>query len=117
MSPRCRGIDVAGITHVINFEHPRLARMTTCTASGAPRVRAPAGTGVTFVVHDQAPRTGEHGPRPRFAQRAELGGLPIDATGQRSGGSQQRTQRASRNRPPQRQRSGNSAAQPAPAVA
>ena len=36
-----RGIDVAGITHVINFDIPARAR-TTSTASGAPPARARA---------------------------------------------------------------------------
>ncbi len=35
-----RGIDVEGVTHVINYQSPR-TRRPTCTASAAPAARAP----------------------------------------------------------------------------
>ena len=46
ISPRA-GIDVPAISHVINYELPNEPR-ATCTASAAPRVRAPAGIAISF---------------------------------------------------------------------
>ena len=48
-----RGIDVADVTHVINFDAPATAT-PTCTASAAPAAPAARGTGISFVLADQA---------------------------------------------------------------
>jgi ATP-dependent RNA helicase RhlE len=91
-----RGIDVAGITHVINFDMPG-SREDYVHRIGRTARAGASGTGVTFVVHDQAREMVSMVRDLGLHHELELGGLPIDATGQRSGGSQQRT-RASRNR-------------------
>jgi len=48
-----RGIDVAGITHVINFDIPG-SREDYVHRIGRTARAGASGTGVTFVVHDQA---------------------------------------------------------------
>jgi superfamily II DNA/RNA helicase len=101
-----RGIDVAGITHVINFDIPG-SRDDYVHRIGRTARAGASGTGVTFVVHDQARELVSMVRDLGLHSELELGGLPIDATGQRSGGSQQRTQRASRNRPRNGNGSGN----------
>jgi ATP-dependent RNA helicase RhlE len=92
-----RGIDVAGITHVINFDIPG-SREDYVHRIGRTARAGASGTGVTFVVHDQAREMVSMVRDLGLHRELEQGGLPIDATGQRSGGSQQRTQRTSRNR-------------------
>ncbi len=101
-----RGIDVAGITHVINFDIPG-SREDYVHRIGRTARAGASGTGVTFVVHDQARELVSMVRDLGLHRELELGGLPSDATGQRSGGSQQRTQRASRNRPRNGNGSGN----------
>ncbi len=101
-----RGIDVAGITHVINFDIPG-SRDDYVHRIGRTARAGASGTGVTFVVHDQARELVSMVRDLGLHRELELGGLPSDATGQRSGGSQQRTQRASRNRPRNGSGSGN----------
>jgi superfamily II DNA/RNA helicase len=101
-----RGIDVAGITHVINFDIPG-SRDDYVHRIGRTARAGASGTGVTFVVHDQARELVSMVRDLGLHRELELGGLPSDATGQRSGGSQQRTQRASRNRPRNGNGSGN----------
>jgi len=91
-----RGIDVAGITHVINFDIPGTREDYVHRIGRTARAGA-SGTGVTFVVHDQAREFVSMVRDLGLHRELELGGLPSDATGQRSGGSQQRT-RSSRNR-------------------
>jgi superfamily II DNA/RNA helicase len=91
-----RGIDVVGITHVINFDIPG-SREDYVHRIGRTARAGASGTGVTFVVHDQAREMVSMVRDLGLHRELELGGLPIDATGQRSGGSQQRT-RSSRNR-------------------
>src|SRR5271170_4461865 len=91
-----RGIDVANITHVINFDMPG-SREDYVHRIGRTARAGASGTGVTFVVHDQAREMVSMVRDLGLHRELELGGLPIDATGQRSGGSQQRT-RSSRNR-------------------
>jgi ATP-dependent RNA helicase RhlE len=105
-----RGIDVAGITHVINFDIPG-SREDYVHRIGRTARAGASGTGVTFVVHDQARELVAMVRDLGLNRELEAGGLPSDATdrsretlafgshprsGQRSGGSQQRT-RASRN--------------------
>ncbi len=91
-----RGIDVAGITHVINFDIPG-SREDYVHRIGRTARAGASGTGVTFVVHDQAREFVSMVRDLGLHRELEAGGLPSDATGQRSGGSQQRT-RSSRNR-------------------
>jgi ATP-dependent RNA helicase RhlE len=91
-----RGIDVAGITHVINFDIPG-SREDYVHRIGRTARAGASGTGVTFVVHDQARELVSMVRDLGLHRELEQGGLPSDATGQRSGGSQQRT-RSSRNR-------------------
>jgi ATP-dependent RNA helicase RhlE len=91
-----RGIDVANITHVINFDMPG-SREDYVHRIGRTARAGASGTGVTFVVHDQAREMVSMVRDLGLHRELEAGGLPIDATGQRSGGSQQRT-RSSRNR-------------------
>jgi superfamily II DNA/RNA helicase len=91
-----RGIDVAGITHVINFDIPG-SREDYVHRIGRTARAGASGTGVTFVVHDQARELVSMVSDLGLHRELELGGLPSDATGQRSGGSQQNV-RASRNR-------------------
>jgi superfamily II DNA/RNA helicase len=92
-----RGIDVAGITHVINFDIPG-SREDYVHRIGRTARAGASGTSVTFVVHDQARELVSMVSDLGLHRELEQGGLPSDATGQRSGGSQQRTRRASRNR-------------------
>jgi superfamily II DNA/RNA helicase len=49
-----RGIDVEGVTHVINFDPPT-DRDTYVHRVGRTGRAGQSGTGVTFVMHDQAP--------------------------------------------------------------
>ena len=91
-----RGIDVAGITHVINFDIPG-SREDYVHRIGRTARAGASGTGVTFVVHDQAREMVSMVRDLGLHRELEQGGLPSDATGQRSGGSEQRT-RSSRNR-------------------
>jgi ATP-dependent RNA helicase RhlE len=102
-----RGIDVAGITHVINFDIPG-SRDDYVHRIGRTARAGASGTGVTFVVHDQARELVSMVRDLGLHRELELGGLPSDATGQRSGGSQQRSGRSSRGRG--RGRSGRSVA-------
>jgi ATP-dependent RNA helicase RhlE len=97
-----RGIDVAGITHVINYDMPAsrddyVHRVGRTARAGAD------GIGVTFVLHEQAREfagmVGELG----LHRELELGGFPSDAT--RSPQAARRTQgRSSRNRNSRRSR-------------
>ncbi len=91
-----RGIDVVGITHVINFDIPG-SREDYVHRIGRTARAGASGTGVTFVVHDQARELVSMVSDLGLHRELEQGGLPTDATGQRSGGSQQRA-RSSRNR-------------------
>ncbi len=91
-----RGIDVAGITHVINFDIPG-SREDYVHRIGRTARAGASGTGVTFVVHDQARELVSMVRDLGLHRELELGGLPSDATGQRSGGSQH-SARSSRNR-------------------
>jgi ATP-dependent RNA helicase RhlE len=74
-----RGIDVAGITHVINFDIPATQEDYVHRVGRTARAGA-SGVGVTFVVHDQARELvsmmGDLG----LHRELELGGLLSDAT-------------------------------------
>jgi ATP-dependent RNA helicase RhlE len=47
-----RGLDIDGITHVVNYEVPSSAR-PTCTASAAPAARRATGTALTLVAPEE----------------------------------------------------------------
>jgi superfamily II DNA/RNA helicase len=74
-----RGIDVAGITHVINYDMPATREDYVHRVGRTARAGA-SGVGVTFVLHDQAREfagmVGELG----LHRELELGGFPSDAT-------------------------------------
>jgi ATP-dependent RNA helicase RhlE len=91
-----RGIDVAGITHVINYDMPGTCEDYVHRIGRTARAGA-SGVGVTLVTNDQARELSGMVSGLGLHRELELGGLPSDATAPRSGGSQQRT-RASRNR-------------------
>ena len=101
-----RGIDVAGITHVINYDIPATREDYVHRIGRTARAGA-SGVGVTLVAHDQARELVGMVRDLGLHRELELGGLPSDATGQRGGASPQRARRA-RNRP--RNGSGRSAA-------
>ncbi|HST55798.1 MAG TPA: DEAD/DEAH box helicase [Solirubrobacteraceae bacterium] len=85
-----RGIDVAGITHVINYDIPGTREDYVHRVGRTARAGA-SGTGVTFVAHDQAQELvsmiGELG----LHRELELGGFPSDATRQRPQGTRSRS--------------------------
>jgi ATP-dependent RNA helicase RhlE len=74
-----RGIDVSGITHVINYDMPATREDYVHRVGRTARAGA-SGIGVTFVLHDQARElagmVGELG----LHRELELGGFPSDAT-------------------------------------
>jgi ATP-dependent RNA helicase RhlE len=74
-----RGIDVAGITHVINYDMPATREDYVHRVGRTARAGA-GGIGVTFVLHEQAREfagmVGELG----LHRELELGGFPSDAT-------------------------------------
>jgi ATP-dependent RNA helicase RhlE len=74
-----RGIDVAGITHVINYDIPATREDYVHRIGRTARAGA-SGVGVTLVAHDQARElvgmVGSLGLR----RELDLGGLPSDAT-------------------------------------
>jgi superfamily II DNA/RNA helicase len=74
-----RGIDVAGITHVINYDMPATRDDYVHRVGRTARAGAD-GIGVTFVLHEQAREfagmVGELG----LHRELELGGFPSDAT-------------------------------------
>jgi len=87
-----RGIDVTGITHVINFDAPE-AREDYVHRIGRTARAGASGVGITFVLEDQALEVA------KFA--AELGldhGLGVEAPVTRSNGGGQRTRGRSRRR-------------------
>jgi ATP-dependent RNA helicase RhlE len=97
-----RGIDVAGITHVINYDMPASREDYVHRVGRTARAGA-GGIGVTFVLHEQAREfagmVGELG----LHRELELGGFPSDATHPPQAA--RRTQgRSSRNRNSRRSR-------------
>jgi ATP-dependent RNA helicase RhlE len=80
-----RGIDVAGITHVINYDIPGTREDYVHRIGRTARAGA-SGVGVTLVTHEQARElsvmVGDLG----LHRELELGGLPSNTTGQRGGG-------------------------------
>ncbi len=79
-----RGIDVAGITHVINYDIPGTREDYVHRIGRTARAGA-SGVGVTLVTHEQARELsvmiGDLG----LHRELELGGLPSNTTGQRGG--------------------------------
>jgi superfamily II DNA/RNA helicase len=104
-----RGIDVAGITHVINYDIPGTSEDYVHRIGRTARAGA-SGVGVTLVTHDQARELAGMVSGLGLHRELELGGLPSDATGQRGGGS---SQRPGRKRNPGRGASGRGMARPA----
>jgi ATP-dependent RNA helicase RhlE len=97
-----RGIDVAGITHVINYDIPATRDDYVHRVGRTARAGA-SGVGVTLVTHEQtrelAGMVGSLG----LHRELGLGGLPSDATG---GQGQPRAQGQARGQGPSRQGSG-----------
>jgi superfamily II DNA/RNA helicase len=89
-----RGIDVADITHVINYDIPGTREDYVHRIGRTARAGA-SGVGVTLVTHEQARELsvmiGDLG----LHRELELGGLPGDSTGSRarSGGGSSRSAR------------------------
>jgi ATP-dependent RNA helicase RhlE len=74
-----RGIDVTGITHVINYDIPATREDYVHRVGRTARAGA-SGVGVTLVAHDQARElVGMVGALGLYRE-LELGGLPSDAT-------------------------------------
>jgi ATP-dependent RNA helicase RhlE len=96
-----RGIDVSGITHVINYDMPATRDDYVHRVGRTARAGAD-GIGVTFVLHEQAREfagmVGELG----LHRELELGGFPSDAT--RSREAPRRPAGRSRNRGSRRSR-------------
>jgi len=87
-----RGIDVAGITHVINFDIPATQEDYVHRIGRTARAGA-TGVGVTFVLHDQASELVSMVNDLGLHSELELGGLMSDATRPRPAGSQRSSQR------------------------
>ncbi len=78
-----RGIDVAGITHVINYDMPGTREDYVHRIGRTARAGA-SGVGVTLVTHDQARELSGMVSDLGLHRELELGGLPSDATRPRS---------------------------------
>ncbi|MGP8241420.1 MAG: helicase-related protein, partial [Solirubrobacteraceae bacterium] len=74
-----RGIDVAGITHVINYDMPGTREDYVHRIGRTARAGA-SGVGVTLVTHDQARELSGMVSDLGLHRELELGGLPSDAT-------------------------------------
>jgi ATP-dependent RNA helicase RhlE len=74
-----RGIDVAGITHVINYDMPASREDYVHRVGRTARAGA-SGTGVTFVADDQTHEFVGMARDLGLHQALELGGFPSDAT-------------------------------------
>jgi ATP-dependent RNA helicase RhlE len=74
-----RGIDVAGITHVINYDIPATRDDYVHRVGRTARAGA-SGVGVTLVAHDQARELAGMVGALGLQRELELGGLPSDAT-------------------------------------
>ena len=88
-----RGIDVAGITHVINYDIPASREDYVHRVGRTARAGA-SGTGVTFVAEDQAQELAIMARDLGLHRALELGGFPSDATR----GREQRSTAAPRSR-------------------
>jgi ATP-dependent RNA helicase RhlE len=74
-----RGIDVSGITHVINYDMPATREDYVHRVGRTARAGA-SGVGVTFVLHDQAREFAGMVGQLGLQRELELGGFPSDAT-------------------------------------
>ncbi len=90
-----RGIDVAGITHVINYDMPGTREDYVHRIGRTARAGA-SGVGVTLVTHDQARELSGMVSDLGLHRELELGGLPSDATGQGSGSAKRARRSGSR---------------------
>ncbi len=79
-----RGIDVAGITHVINFDIPA-SRDDYVHRIGRTARAGASGVGVTLVAHEQADELAGMVRGLGLHRELELGGFPSDATTGRAG--------------------------------
>ncbi len=79
-----RGIDVAGITHVINYDIPATRDDYVHRIGRTARAGA-SGVGVTLVAHDQARELAGMVGSLGLHRELELGGLRGDATAPRAG--------------------------------
>jgi len=97
-----RGIDVAGITHVINYDIPATQDDYVHRIGRTARAGA-SGVGVTLVTHEQGRELAGMIAPLGLHRELQLGGLPSDTTGGRSrpapgGSSSPRAARAQRGR-------------------
>ena len=74
-----RGIDVSGITHVINYDMPATREDYVHRVGRTARAGA-SGVGVTFVLHEQAREFAGMVGGLGLQRELELGGFPSDAT-------------------------------------
>ena len=74
-----RGIDVSGITHVINYDMPATREDYVHRVGRTARAGA-SGVGVTFVLHDQAREFAGMVGGLGLHRELQLGGLPSDST-------------------------------------
>ena len=88
-----RGIDVSGITHVINYDIPATGEDYVHRVGRTARAGA-SGVGVTLVAHDQAREMAGMVGSLGLHRELELGGLPNDST--RGGSSPRGTSSARR---------------------
>jgi superfamily II DNA/RNA helicase len=86
-----RGIDVAGITHVINYDIPA-SRDDYVHRIGRTARAGASGVGVTLVAHEQGPELASMIRDLGLHRELELGGLLSDAT-TRTRGRQRRRRR------------------------
>ncbi len=80
-----RGIDVAGITHVINYDIPATRDDYVHRVGRTARAGA-SGVGVTLVAHEQARELAGMVGGLGLHRELQLGGLPSDATRGQGGG-------------------------------
>jgi ATP-dependent RNA helicase RhlE len=97
-----RGIDVSGITHVINYDMPATREDYVHRVGRTARAGA-SGVGVTFVLHDQAREFAGMVGGLGLQRELELGGFPSDST-RPAQGAPRGQGRGSRNRNPRRTR-------------
>ncbi len=97
-----RGIDVSGITHVINYDMPATREDYVHRVGRTARAGA-SGIGVTFVLHDQAREFAGMVGGLGLQRELELGGFPSDST-RPAQGAPRGQGRNSRNRNPRRTR-------------
>ena len=79
-----RGIDVSGITHVINYDMPASREDYVHRVGRTARAGA-SGVGVTFVLHEQAREFAGMVGALGLHRELELGGFPADSTGSSQG--------------------------------